>query len=336
MKQYAELTSRGQARRLRKLVIVALGQYALDVADVRLVGMHTNALFRVRTMQGKSYLVRVCKPGWRTETDLFSEIAWLRALDRDTDIGAPLPLAARSGEFVVCAGAEGVPEARRCVVTSWVPGVLLGRRLNEANLYKMGALFARLHTHGATFSPPEGFTRRKMDRIFARGEEDVLFDAACLASLPPRPREILEQTRQRVDAAFARLYADPAGLRVIHNDLWHDNIKIDRGRLRPLDFEDTVWGYPVQDLAMGLQDLMSDVAPEAFEPLQDALRRGYESQSEWPEAYAGEIDTFRAGRMVWVTNYVARFQARYLQAHAEWVAPQLEQYLETGILRKGR
>jgi Ser/Thr protein kinase RdoA (MazF antagonist) len=137
-----------------------------------------------------------------------------------------------------------------------------------------------------------------------------------------------------VDKAFCQLFADPAGLRVIHNDLWHGNIKVYRGHLYPVDFEDTIWGYPVQDIAMAMQDLMTDVAPDAFEPLQAAFRCGYESLLPWAETYLGQIETFRAGRMLWVANYVARFESQYLNKHITWLAPQLERYLETGLVRK--
>jgi Ser/Thr protein kinase RdoA (MazF antagonist) len=235
---------------------------------------------------------------------------------------------------MVQAAIEPVPETRRCMVLSWIPGTALGNPLTEANLYQMGILFARLHAHAAHFLPPPGFTQRKMDSLYARGEEDVLFSPAHQEAFTPRSRVIFEQTRTRVLEAFARRYADPAGLRVIHHDLWHGNIKIYRGRLHPLDFEDTVWGYPAQDIAMALQDLMLEVPPERFEPLQSALRQGYESQAAWPEAYPGEIDIFRAGRMLWVANYVARFERDYLRPHLERVAPQLGQFLETALLRK--
>jgi Ser/Thr protein kinase RdoA (MazF antagonist) len=130
------------------------------------------------------------------------------------------------------------------------------------------------------------------------------------------------------------LYADPAGLRVIHNDLWHGNIKVHQGRLHPLDFEDTIWGYPVQDIAMALQDLMVDVERDAYAPLQIAFRRGYESVCSWPERYESQIDTFRAGRMLWVANYVARFERNYLTEHVEWLAEQFGRFLATGVIRK--
>jgi len=334
MKPFNSLTRRGKARRLRKLAINALDQYELEVANVQLVGMHTNTLFRMRTVRGQSYVVRICTPGWRTETDLRSGMLWLQALDRDTDIGAPQPQPTRNGDLIVMASAEGVPEPRRCVVVSWLPGALLGERLTEANLYKMGVLFARLHDHAAGFSPPTGFTQRRMDTIYARGEEDVLFGDSCRQAFTPHDRDILDRTRAKVYAAFEQLYANPAELRVIHNDLWHGNIKIHRGCLHPFDFEDTIWGYPVQDIAMALQDLMTDVEPDEFEPLQTVFREGYESKGRWSESYEGQIDTFRAGRMLWVANYVARFEREYLREHIGWLTPQFERFLETGVVRK--
>jgi len=332
MQAFEQLTRGGQARRLRKLALRALEQYPLDVVHVRLVGTFTNTLFRVRAASGRSYVLRVCTPGWRTETDLRSEAMWLAALSRDTDIGAPEPLAARDGGYFVKSRAHGVPEARRCLVMSWLPGALLGARLTEANLYKMGVLFAQLHEHGARFHPLAGFTERRMDSIYARGEEHVLW--SCDDGFTPQTRKLLERAWSVVERAFARLYADPAGLRVIHNDLWHDNIKIYRGRLHPFDFEDTVWGYPVQDIAMALQDLMMDVDADAFEPLQAAFRQGYESMAGWPERYDGEIDTFRVGRLFWVANYVARYERTHLRDHIDWTARLFAGYLESGRLRK--
>ena len=162
----------------------------------------------------------------------------------------------------------------------------------------------------------------------------MLFSAACQESFTPRTRAILRRIDERVRGAFSGLYQNPAGLQVIHNDLHHDNIKIYHGRLSPLDFEDTIWGYPVQDMAMALQDLMVDVAPEAYLPLRDAFQAGYESARSWPETYDGQIDTFRAGRMLWVANYVARYERPHLSEFIAWLTKRFDRYLATGLLRK--
>ncbi|MBN1247753.1 MAG: hypothetical protein JXC32_08850, partial [Anaerolineae bacterium] len=90
----------------------------------------------------------------------------------------------------------------------------------------------------------------------------------------------------------------------------------------------------VQDIAMALQDLMTDVAPDRFEPYVNAFRHGYERLLSWPEQMPDQIDCFRAGRMLWVANYVAEHQRPYLAAHLDWLVPQLERFLATGRIRK--
>ena len=85
---------------------------------------------------------------------------------------------------------------------------------------------------------------------------------------------------------------------------------------------------------MALQDLMTDVAPDAFEPLQAAFRKGYESLEPWPEQYPGQVDVFRAGRMLWVANYVARFEQEYLKEHIARLVQIFARFLETGLIRR--
>jgi Ser/Thr protein kinase RdoA (MazF antagonist) len=309
-----------------------LTHYDLRVDRLTLLGLYTNTLFRVRTQDGASYVLRLATPGWRTDEDLRAEVLWLFALARDTDIGAPVPVLPRSGQPFVTLEAKGVPNPNRCTILSWIPGTNLGQQLSPETLVKMGELFARLHAHGAAFKPPPDFTQRQMSSYLARGEPDALFAFGAANALDAEHRELLYAVQDRAAAAFAGRYADPEGLRVIHNDLWHDNIKIYRGRLHPLDFEDTLWGYPVQDIAMALQDLMTDVAPAEYAPLAAAFRKGYTSLAPWPEGHDGEIDCFRAGRILWVLNYVARYEREYLvESVARW-GPILQRWLDRGRL----
>lgn len=46
------------------------------------------------------------------------------------------------------------------------------------------------------------------------------------------------------------------------------------------------------------------------------------------------MDTFRAGRMLWVANYVASCQPQYLNQHISRVTQMFEKFRETGLLRK--
>ena len=337
MKAFDQLTDRGKVRRLRRVALYALAHYDLDIERVRFVSNWTNGIFRLYARNGASYVLRVCAPDWRTEADLRAEITWLRALKKDTDIPVPAPITTRHGRDFVEESTEGLAGPLRCALMEWLPGsVLLGDRLNEKNLYRMGRLFARLHAHTATFKPPRGFSTLKIDHPYVRRGADILFDDEHRKAFTPHTRDIFTRAWDQVQTAYTRLYADPAGLRVIHNDLHHENIKIYRGELYPYDFEDTVWGYPVQDIATALLDLVTDVPREVYPTLRAAFRQGYESHSPWPETYAEEIDTFQAGVLFGKMNYVLWNERQYLQQALDYWGGYLQPFLEAGAIGKPR
>ena len=116
---------------------------------------------------------------------------------------------------------------------------------------------------------------------------------------------------------------------MIHCDLWHDNIKLYRGKLYPFDFEDTIWGYRTHDIAMAMLDLLETVGEESYQQLLTAFQNGYEAHLTWPE---DPIESFQIGRILWKLNWIARFQPEYLMRSLESTMPIFEIYEQTGML----
>ena len=298
----------------------ALTQFDLDIAAIELLGNFTNTLFKVRSQSGGRYVLRLCRPGWRSDSDMLSEALWLQALYEDIDIGAPQPFKTRNGEFIAHFPAPDNSEPQRYMLFSWGAGSPLEDRLDLRKFHQIWqAVCQAPHARGNLLAPRWFHLQENGQALRPRRGKCALLPCQRRCIQPAHPRRI-ERVRSQVDEEFTRLYADRAGLRAIHNDLGPGNIKVFRGRLHPLDFEDTIWGYPVQDLAMSLQDLMREVSPDSYDPLLIALRAGYEELCNWPEDEAGQIDTFRAGRVLWVSNYVAQFERQYLQEHLEFWA----------------
>jgi Ser/Thr protein kinase RdoA (MazF antagonist) len=299
---YRELTVRGQARRLRALALAALRQYDLDAAQVRLITNDFNGIFRLDTAAGHKYVLRVALPeGGHTLANLRSEMAWLAALSRDTRLSVPRPLAARNGELVVQARSEGVPEPRFCAIFGWVPGTDLEKHQTPANLHRLGRLSAELHAQAAAFSPPKGFDIPRFDKIYPFPEPFILFDAQYQALLPPRRRAVYAQAVAWAQAAIDRLKASGEPMRVIHGDLHQWNVRVYRAVLSPIDFEDLMWGWPVQDIATTLYYFQSEAQ---YPALRAAFQAGYTSYSPWPERYPGEIDAFIAARGFGLANFI--------------------------------
>lgn len=335
MKPYNNLSRMAKLRLLHSLAVTALARYDLKDPEIAFFGYQTNLLYRVTSASGERFMLRLATPGWRAFEDLRSEAMWLSALIRDTPLSVPKIIPARSGEFVLPLSSPVVPGVWNASLMSWVPGRLLGHYLTEPNLEKMGALFAGLHHHGASWVPPTGFTTRRFEHWLSRGEENRITgsglalsgetQAGSIITLPTNSQDMLDRIHRLVKQAYAAI--DRSDLRIIHCDLWHNNIKLHQGVLHPLDFEDTVWGFRAHDIAMAMLDLLEDTDEARYAQLLAAFRRGYEANMPWPE---DPIEPFQIGRLLWKINWVARFQPKGLSNMVERHVPVFEQYQQTG------
>jgi len=308
MQPFAFLTEQGRARRMRPLAFAALAHYDLDVRRLRLVNNETNCTFRVDTSDGRTYALRISIPDFHTLDEIHAEIAWLDALASESDIKIARPIPTRTGEFIVEAGARGVPEERRCVLFEWVPGRPVSERPTQAQLREFGRLIARLHACGASYQPPKPAAVRRMDRVCLMGGPDVLLDGDTRALLTPQGFEQLREMRAAVERELAWLYARDEPPRVLHGDLHWWNVMVSRGKLRPIDFEDLCWGYPIQDVAISAYYTASGEHEEAF---RVEVRRGYEEVATWPELYPGQIDLHRVHRALDLFNFVLTSSYRH-------------------------
>jgi Ser/Thr protein kinase RdoA (MazF antagonist) len=301
MKPFPTLTVRGQARRLRKLAINALASYDLDVAHFRLITNDVNGIFRIDTTDGRKFILRVTAPeGGHILDHVTAEMDWLAALARDTDLSVPRPLRTRDGSLVVTASADGVPEPRMCEIFSWVDGKNLVEDMSEVNLAKLGELSAKLHAHALTYHPPTELSLLRFDRVFPFSEAVVLFEEHFSNLFTPERRTIYQKGIDWAQESIDRLKASGEPMRILHGDLHQWNIRNARGVLSPIDFEDVMLGWPVQDIATTLYYFLRD----DYLILRSAFQTGYTRHSPWPERYPGEINSFIAARGIGLANLV--------------------------------
>ncbi len=88
MKPFEQLTWSGKQRRFRRLALDALRHYSLDIQRVVLFSYDTNLLYRVRTVDGESYVLRLANGSWRSQRNAAGEVSWLDALAVETTIPA--------------------------------------------------------------------------------------------------------------------------------------------------------------------------------------------------------------------------------------------------------
>ncbi len=318
-----------QVESLRRVAESALVAYDLDVAGVSLITNDWNGVFRVDLTDGGRRVVRVGLPGRRSRAQVDAEMGWLDALARASTVSVPTPVSTRDGSFVIEATAERVDGIRMCAVFEWIEGEPIEDHLTATNLERAGETAAHLHEHARTFPVPSGL--RAWDTPFPYGEAVVLFDPEHASSVTDHELSVFRAVRAATEAAIARL-ADAEPPRMLHADLHEHNLFVDGDVVRVLDFDDSMPGWPAQDLSVIWFELADH---DDIETLMIALRRGYERVAPWPERAPGEIAVFAANRALHLANFVVQdhdpaYRARASELVRAWARRAARFLEETG------
>lgn len=325
-KSFADLTARGQARRLRKLAITALATYDLPLREVRLLTYHFNAIFRIVTQDRRKFVLRINIPGIRSQKQIHSEALWLSALRNDTDLVVPQPLNNRSGELVTTVSVDGVPEPRHCVVFSWVPGRDLSHAMTVENYEKLGRFSARLHAHAESWDPPANFSLETYDRIFLFDAPQKFWEKDGL--LETGTAMVFAEAAEKAQKMLDELYASGAAPNVLHADLHQGNIRLHHGAMHALDFDDCLFGHFVQDVGITFYYMQNH--PD-YDSLCKGYRKGYESVLPWPENRPGQVAGQIAARELLLCQFLSNGLNPAYQAMVprflERALPRLKAYL---------
>ena len=87
---------------LRRGAIGLLDEWGLDLqTTVKLLTISENATFLAQDPEtGRQIVLRVHRPGYHTQQEIESELAWIIALRREGIVETPEPLAVKSGRYL--------------------------------------------------------------------------------------------------------------------------------------------------------------------------------------------------------------------------------------------
>jgi Ser/Thr protein kinase RdoA (MazF antagonist) len=325
---FERLDRSSQIRLLRSLAMTALAAYDLPIAHLTLLAHRHNTCFRVDTVEGQRYVLRIHRAGTPTVESVSAELAWLAALRRDTTLEVPAPVPTRSGPLLTVAAPDVRPEGTRphiCVLFRWLDGRRLNARLAPAHLELAGELMARLHDHAARFGPPLPFARGRVDGLVeaARRQPDPFAPAIIAAcqtlvadALSAEEAEQVTAVIERVQAAQQALGQGRATFGLIHADLHHHNLLFAPGAVCAIDFDDCGFGPLLYDLAVPLSELQGRAT---YPALRAGLLAGYRRVRPLSPAHEAYVDTFIALRHAQNALWVLEAR-RHPAIGADWVA----------------
>lgn len=278
------------------VVTQALARWDMAEAEWDFVAGRENLVYRVSGRRG-DFALRIRRPGLRNEAELRSELIWLDAMER-AGLSVPHPMRSTSGAFLETIDRHMVD------MVGWLAGSPLGNSRAALNLENAGAVFfslgqelGRLHEACDAFTPPEGFDRVHWDVDGLLGDSPLWGRFWENPTLDAETRSLLEDFRRQA-ARHLQDAAETLDYGLIHADLVRENVLIDDGRVRLIDFDDGGYGFRQFDIATAL--LKNRTEPD-YPTIKSSLIEGYRSQRHLDMS---QLDLFMALRAVTYVGWI--------------------------------
>ncbi len=303
MQRFESLPRSTQIRRMRRLAQSALTAYDLEQAHIIPLHHFLNTTFRIDIpSQQQRYVLRISRAGYQDATTIRSELLWLQAIRRETDLVVSEPLANRAGLLLTTVEVPVVPGSRHCVLFRWVDGRFHNATLTPQDLERVGMLMATLHLHVQHFTVPEGFTRKSWDLQGLQGEALGIEPGRIRRHLSPDDCSVLDRVAEQVGQTMRMLGEGSEVFGLIHADIHQWNYLFHKGNVHLIDFDTSGYGYFAYDIAVAFSTLLNHPNLSA---LRAAFLQGYRRVRPLPIEQEACIDTFITARIFGHTQWVA-------------------------------
>jgi Ser/Thr protein kinase RdoA (MazF antagonist) len=299
MNRFASLNDEQRVERLHQLARLALRAYDFPEAKLTPLSFVNNATFKVETAftqaNASTYVLRIHRPQYRTSAHIRSELQYLQALKKNTQIVLPEPVPTREGELLTTVELEGIDEPRHCDLLTWVEGRVCRphQGLGLKGTYQLGELLGRMHLFAHSFEPPAEFCLPRWDADALFTEASPFKPGPLDAIFSPVDRALFHEVERRTREIFRILEHEPQAFGILHFDFILGNCLFHKREARVVDFGDCGWGYFLYDLCPLLGNLHD--YPE-YPALRRAFVAGYSTMRPFPKAWEEAFDVLMAAR----------------------------------------
>lgn len=269
-----------------------------------LLNLSENHTFRIDTLSGERFILRVHRPGYQTAASIDSELQWLAALRGETDLPLPRPLPGRNGRLRQTLDLPG-EAAREAVLFAFVAGGEPSFGDDLRGLFQtLGQFAAIAHRHALSFRPTPDFTRPTWDAA-AILDADGLWGnwrTAPGVTAPVATTLATVDARLRTELAAYGQGADRFGL--IHADMRLANLLVEGDRVTLIDFDDCGFGWFTYDFAAAVSFHETDPALPGW---RQGWLAGYGQVRPLAAADAAMLDTMvllrRMALLAWIGSH---------------------------------
>jgi Ser/Thr protein kinase RdoA (MazF antagonist) len=254
----------------------ALAEYDLaPESPLSLLNLSENATYAVEdAATGTRSILRVHRQNYHRAHEIESELDWLDALRRDSDLTVPTVLPARDGRRVVTVNVDGT--RRHVVHFEMVPGTEPDEtRLTLEDFHTLGRITAELHEHSHAWARPPGFSRFSWNWEHSLGGQPRWGRWQDAEGVGKQEHELLHRAERLLRGRLADYGSGPDRFGLIHADLRAANLLVDGSTITVIDFDDCGFGWFFYDFGTAVSFIEDD---QALPEWQDSWSAGYRSR----------------------------------------------------------
>lgn len=319
------MTEAGPGPQAAACAAAALSHWGLGGARLRFASARENIVYQAQARDGRSYALRIHRPGYHSMIELESENRWTTALG-EFGIDTPRPVPTLAGPAYADVP-FGSGERRVVGLIEWIDGTpmwqaLRGQTVNPiALMTDIGRLIARMHQQAVQWRPGPGFSRARLDADGLLGENPVWHPFWGLPEMSAEESALVIDIRDRLHAVLLDYGQHAQTFSMIHADVLPQNIVIRDGRPFIFDFDDSAFGWHVHDLAVALLPLQND---PAFGQLARATVDGYRQVRALDDADLALLPQFLVIRQLSIIGWMNRKVTHALHVGEGQVATRAE------------
>ena len=325
MSEYLEMSKEEQIALLQEFAQDILVQYGLTAESIECVNHGYNTTFKFIANDKQTYAMRVSSNFRKWPEHIWAESQWLRELEREGSISAPVPILTLKGEPYANQYFFYQSSNIDVIVYPWIEGEIVEDNPTNEQIYALGQAMAKLHRLSKDWQPSDVANFLDVDRpLMVRRDNLFRFPQELISE---DQYKLLTELRDRSQTLFDDL-KERFERQLIHADLHFGNILYNGDKMTILDFDDAGIGSRFQDLAISIFYLREDREREKH------LLAGYSSITALPEFEPWELELLVANRNLVLLNFLFETTNAELVAMVpEYVAKterRLKHYFETG------
>ncbi|WP_297103813.1 phosphotransferase [uncultured Devosia sp.] len=204
----------------------------------RLINHSENHTFLFSQPSGEAYCLRVHRPDYQSAANIESELAWLEALHRQTELAIPEPIAGSNGRLLQ---RFSTPSGDRqyAVLFHFIAGQEPSPESNLVELFSvLGQYAAGLHLHTTQWQRPDGFERQAWTANVILDADGLWGDWRTAPGVSSDMRSLLGRAERVLRERLADYGTGPDRYGLIHADMRLGNLLVHGDQVSLIDFDD--------------------------------------------------------------------------------------------------